>query len=77
MAIRDQATTSAEYLEYAARPENANRILELIDGEIVEKMVGYKASRAAVNQHVSRRRLGGVTGADGGLPYVRACGFHA
>lgn len=71
MAIRDRAMTSAEFLEYAARPENANRILELIDGVIVEKMVGYKASRAAadiltaLNQHVSKRKLGGVTGADG------------
>jgi len=71
MAIRDRATTTAEFLEYAARPENANRILELIDGEIVEKMVGYKASRVAadiltaINQHVSKRKLGGVTGADG------------
>ncbi|MCC7208543.1 MAG: Uma2 family endonuclease [Anaerolineae bacterium] len=71
MAIRDRAMTSAEFLEYAALPENADRILELIDGEIVEKMVGYKSSRAAadiltaLNTFVSKRRLGGVTGADG------------
>jgi Uma2 family endonuclease len=71
MAIRDRAMTSAEYLEYAARPENANRILELIDGEIVEKMVGVKPSAVAIriaaqlSDFVEKKRLGTVTGADG------------
>lgn len=71
MAIRDRAMTSAEFLEVAALPENANRTLELIDGEIVEKMVGVQPSAVAIriaahlSDFVEKKRIGTVTGADG------------
>jgi Uma2 family endonuclease len=63
--------TSAEFLEFAARPENAGRILELIDEEIVEKMVGVQPSAVAIriaaqlSGFVEKKHLGTVTGADG------------
>lgn len=63
--------TSGEFSEVAALPENADRILELIGGEIVEKMPSFTPSRIAmlighyILQYVLQHGTGYVTGADG------------
>jgi Uma2 family endonuclease len=37
MAVEKQRTTMEEFIEFVYRPENADRIFELIDGRVVEK----------------------------------------
>lgn len=60
--------TVADVVEAEAR---TNRLCELVDGVLVEKAMGFKESLLAVylitilNEFVSRRNLGVVTGADG------------
>ena len=39
MAVQKQAYSVAQFEEFIARPENEDRLFELIDGEIVEKVV--------------------------------------
>lgn len=64
--------TSEAFLQYALAPENLHRRLELIDGEIVEVVANNKVSRTAariitfVNGFALPRKLGEMTGADGG-----------
>lgn len=71
MAIQKETYTIAEYSELANAPDN-NRILELIDGELVEKMPSFTPSRIAakviffLTQFNMQHDLGYVTGADGG-----------
>jgi Uma2 family endonuclease len=72
MLIAKKTYTYAEYAEIAAHPENANRLLELIDGEIIEKVGSFIPSMIAVEIATSFRNylksspIGYVTGADGG-----------
>ncbi|MEZ4671277.1 MAG: Uma2 family endonuclease [Anaerolineae bacterium] len=72
MLIAKKTYTYAEYTEIAARPENAGRLLELIDGEIIEKVGSFIPSMiaglilAAFVNFLKTNPIGYVTGADGG-----------
>jgi Uma2 family endonuclease len=74
MAVQDktQKLTTADFLAFCDLPENADRILELIDGEIGEKMPSFTPSRLAVriatylNIYLMKNEIGSVTGPDGG-----------
>jgi Uma2 family endonuclease len=76
----------AEFMRIALDPANANRRLQRIDGEIVEVVSNNKASESAGNMiiflggFVKPRRLGRVTGSDGGYTisgeqYIPDCAF--
>lgn len=41
MVIEKKKVTYDEYEAFISRPENADKIFELIDGEIAEKMPSY------------------------------------
>jgi len=65
--------TAAQFDEWVMRPENIERDFELINGEIVEKMVSnQKSSRIAarllalIDTHVMQHNIGWVTDAQGG-----------
>ncbi|MCA0458459.1 MAG: Uma2 family endonuclease [Chloroflexi bacterium] len=75
-----------EFLRIALAPENADRRLQLIDGEIVEVVSNSKNSRTAVriatfvNGFALPRNLGEMSGADGGYTiegeqYIPDCAF--
>ena len=75
-----------EFMKIALTPENADRRLQLIDGEIVEVVSNNKASESAINivialgSFVKPRQLGRVTGSDGGYTiegeqYIPDCAF--
>jgi Uma2 family endonuclease len=72
MVVQKQKITYAQYAEIAARPENAGKILELVSGEIVEKMPSFTPSKIAsrinyyVTQFLMRHPIGYVTGKAGG-----------
>src|SRR5260221_5075448 len=74
MAVQDtiHKLTYEEYQAFCDRPENAGRIFDLIDGEVVEKMPSFKPSSIAltigfhIKPHVLNHKLAHVTGADGG-----------
>lgn len=74
MAIHDrtQRLTTAEFLAYCDLPENADRILEFIDGEIVEKMPSFAPSEIEatiifyLKRYTMEHRSGHITTADGG-----------
>ena len=74
MAVQDktQKLTIEEYHSFCDKPENADRIFEFIDGEVVEKMPSFEPSSIGltlgfyVKQHVLQNKSGYVTGADGG-----------
>ncbi|MHB8626145.1 MAG: Uma2 family endonuclease [Aggregatilineales bacterium] len=64
--------TLAEYREWCDRPENVDRMFELIDGEIIEKEVGsYVPSWVAgqiflaIGIYLRQNPIGRLTGADG------------
>jgi Uma2 family endonuclease len=63
--------STAEFLEYANLPQNASRLLELIEGEIVEKVASFTPSEIAstisyyLKGHVLENPIGYITGADG------------
>ncbi|MHB8626144.1 MAG: Uma2 family endonuclease [Aggregatilineales bacterium] len=63
--------TLAEYREWCDRPENADRLFELIDGEIIEKVASYTPSRIGmrighlISSYLDTNPIGDVTGADG------------
>jgi len=71
MVIREQKMSLDEYRAVTELPENRDRHLEWIDGEIVEKMGSFTPSRIAalisflLNSFVLPRAIGCVTGADG------------
>lgn len=65
--------TAAQFDEWAVRPENIERNFELINGEIVEKMVSDPDASmitmflgGLLSVYVLQRKLGRVTGPDGG-----------
>jgi Uma2 family endonuclease len=68
-----QEMTTEEFDRFALSPQNIMRHFELLDGEMSEKMVAHPKS-SIVAQHFARhignfiyeRKLGQVTGADGG-----------
>lgn len=72
MAIQPRLLTLRDYHAICAMPESADRILELIDGEIVEKMPGFEPSEIAITiafyikLFLQKFPLGYITGADGG-----------
>jgi Uma2 family endonuclease len=74
MAVQKAAKTytSAEFSDLASLPENAGRILELVEGGIIEKMPSFVPSEIALNigsfikQYVREHHTGYVTAADGG-----------
>ncbi len=47
MAVEKQVTTLEDFIEFVHRPENAERMFELIHGEIIEKIPG-RASNSAI-----------------------------
>lgn len=74
MAVQTKLYTVEEYLALCQRPENAERRLELVEGEIVELASSSKkntviAARVVrfLGNFVDERDLGYVTGADGGF----------
>src|SRR5581483_133070 len=70
MVIRPKLYRSNEFLALESLPENAGRILELVNGEIVEKLPSFKPSKLTMRiGHFLLSfadDLGHVTGADGG-----------
>lgn len=73
MAVHEKATyTTAEYQNLMAQPDYADRIFELIDGELVEKMPSFTPSKIAayinrkIGNFVEELDLGYITTADGG-----------
>jgi len=72
MAIQKKTYTSTEFSDIDNAPENVNRILELVEGEIVEKMPSFVPSMiaaeilTAIRVFLKANPLGYVTGADGG-----------
>src|SRR5581483_3955262 len=74
-AVRKQASYTADDLwEMAFRPEYEDKLLELIEGELivmtpsssVPSMIGIELARL-IGTHVRAHNLGYVTGADGGF----------
>jgi Uma2 family endonuclease len=72
MAVQGKTYTAAEFFAIEDLPENADRILELVVGEIVEKMLSFAPSRIAVkighylSQYIDEHPIGYITGSDGG-----------
>jgi Uma2 family endonuclease len=75
MAIQDKThkLTAADFGVFTNQPENANRILELIEGDVVEKMPSFTPSRIAsrISYFITEYTLkhgepGYVTGEAGG-----------
>lgn len=69
MVIREKRYTLSEFHEVVERPENRNRLFELIDGGVVEKAASFKPSK--IGMRMGRfignyaDAIGYVTGADG------------
>ena len=70
MAVYPKMVTSTDFMAFESLPENADRIFELIDGEIVAKSFNFKPSRIAMQVGCFVLNfadvLGYVTGAGGG-----------
>jgi Uma2 family endonuclease len=72
MAVDKQLYTLDQYHAFIDLPENQDRIFELIDGELVEKMPSFTPSRIAADVvfffklYLRDHDIGYVTGADGG-----------
>lgn len=71
MVVQEKRYTVAEFETIADAPENANRLLELIEGEIVEKMPSFRPSYIAgiiltyINIFLFQHPIGRATVADG------------
>ncbi len=63
--------TADEFMAWAESPERGDRLYELIDGEIIEKMASFIPSRVAlrlgrrIDEHAEKINSGYTTGADG------------
>lgn len=72
MVVQKKTYSYADYVKFQNSPENAGRIFELIDGEIVEKMPSFEPSEIAitigyyVKGFLIQTPIGRVSGADGG-----------
>jgi len=86
MAVQKINMPAAEFERFALLPENADRLLELIDGEIIEVVSNGKSSAIGVYiggvwaVFARQNKLGFVTGADGGYKigrerYIPVCAF--
>jgi Uma2 family endonuclease len=71
--VARRTMTAAEFEAYAALPENRDRRLELIEGEVCEVVSNDISSRLAmligayITLYAEANNLGFVTGADGGF----------
>lgn len=71
MAVERTKLTTAQFLQWSEHPENRDRLFELIDGEIIEKVASFKPSHIAgwiltdINIYLRRNPIGYTTGADG------------
>jgi Uma2 family endonuclease len=71
MAMERTKLTTPEFLEWSERPENRDRLFELIDGEVIEKVASFTLSKIAgwiltyINMYMMKNPIGYVTGADG------------
>lgn len=69
--------TQADYRAFIDQPENTDRIFELFDGEVVEKMPSFEPSQIAIEiayqlKHFLRQfPLGYVTGEAGGYILIK------
>ncbi len=78
MAVETKSYTVEEFFRIEALPENTDKLLELIDGEIVTKVPSFTPSRIAVRiaayitMYLFKNEIGYVTGEAGG--YVMAEG---
>jgi Uma2 family endonuclease len=78
-AMEKQRLSLAEYYAFTERGENAARIFELYDGELVEKMPSFGASRIAgaiiyyIFAYLLKNPIGSVTSPDGS--YILAEGI--
>ena len=79
MAVQRTDVNPAEFERIVMLPENADRLLELIDGEIIAKISnGYLSSLGAqiavyLGQYIYQNKLGFMTGADGGYRLGNEC----
>jgi Uma2 family endonuclease len=70
--VARRTMTAPEFEAYAALPENRDRRLELVEGEVAEVVSNSLSSEIAmligalITLYVRARNLGRVTGADGG-----------
>ncbi len=80
MAVQEKRYTLDEFHAFSERPENRDRLFELIDGVIVQKMASFTPSQVAMRIgrylgfYVDEHNLGYVTGADGS--YILSPGFE-
>ena len=80
MALREKQYTLAEFHAFAERPENKNRLFELLNGEIVEKVASFTPSRIAMRighlfaTYLDQHDIGYLTGADGS--YILSPGYE-
>lgn len=80
MVIQEKRYTLAEFHAFAERSENKNRLFELINGEIVEKVASFTPSRIALRigyllaTYLDQHDIGYVTGADGS--YILSPGYE-
>ncbi|MFN8376325.1 MAG: Uma2 family endonuclease [Anaerolineae bacterium] len=80
MIVHEKRYTLDEFHVFSEAPENKNRLLELINGEIVEKVASFKPSRLALRMghllsiYLDQNDIGYVTGADGS--YILAPGYE-
>lgn len=69
MAVQEKRYTLAEFHAFSELPENKNRLLELINGEIVEKVASFTPSKIAmrIGRFIGNFAdpIGYITGADG------------
>jgi Uma2 family endonuclease len=71
MVIQKKTMTTPEFLAFANLPENADKLLELIEGEIVEKVASFTPSEigSTVNYYIKgyliQHPIGYVTGEAG------------
>ncbi len=72
MSVSVQRYTLDEYHQLCQQPRNQECLLELIEGELSEKMPGFVPSQIAgwvitfINLYLRENPIGRVTGADGG-----------
>jgi Uma2 family endonuclease len=83
MVLQERLYTAAEFWEIAQRPENADKRLELIDGEIVEMAPSSQKNTVVagrfiyfLNAFVIPRDIGYVTGPDGGYTISEHNGYQ-
>jgi Uma2 family endonuclease len=72
MALERKKLTYADYQDILELPDNADKVLELVDGEIVEKMASFEPSQIAgwfltfINMYLLKNPIGRTSMSDGG-----------